>query len=225
MKIKSIASSSKGCCYIIDNGTHQILIECGVPLSRIRAGNDFDFSRIVACFTSHQHSDHSGFLPKLENETAIPIYCTEGTKKEFNLSIVEIIRPNKIIKPGGFIVFPVELKHDTECFGFIICCGKDVLYYATDTGKVSMHVIPGLTHLMIEANHSVELLADSDAEYKHRVSGYHLDIDSVVEFCKLHKKTLQEVHLIHLSAAHSDADLFQKMVAREIGVPVYVAGE
>ena len=226
LNIKPIASSSAGCAYVIDNGKHQILIEAGVSLSRIRAGNRFDLSRVVACLVSHQHSDHAGFLPKLEQETPIQIYCTQGTKEMHSLYSAKIISPNKIIKPGGgFTVFPVELVHNCECFGFIIASGKDVLYYATDTAKVSMHVIPDLTHLMIEANHSINSIVDSTSFHAREALANHLDIDSVVEFCKLHSKTLQEVHLLHLSSAHADADLFQSMVTRALGVPVFVAEE
>lgn len=202
------------------------MIDCGVPLDRIRAANNYDLSRVVACLVSHMHGDHSSGLPKLERETPIKIYCTAGTKLNYDLSNCEILRPNKIIKPGGnFTVFPVELVHNVECFGFIIATGKDVLYYATDTARVSMHVIPDLTVLMIESNHSIGLIQDSTSEHAKQALSNHLDIDSVVEFCKLHAKTLKEVWLLHLSGAHSDADLFQSMVTREIGVPVYVAEE
>lgn len=201
------------------------MLDCGAPLSRIREANNFDLSKIVACLVSHEHGDHAGYLEKLGNETTIPIYCTAGTVQKFGNQFKNILKPNKIIKPGGnFTIFPIELKHDVECFGFIVATGKDVLYYATDTSQVN-HQIPGLTHLMIEANHSIKLISESTSKHARKALANHLDIDSVVEFCRMHRKTLKEVCLLHLSGAHSDADKFQKMVACELGIPVYVAEE
>ncbi len=78
---------------------------------------------------------------------------------------------------------------------------------------------------MIEANHSFEKLIESerDRSVVARISENHLDIDSVVELCNRHKKTLKEIHLIHLSDAHSDENLFKSMVAGATGCPVYVS--
>jgi phosphoribosyl 1,2-cyclic phosphodiesterase len=225
LKIQSIASSSSGCAYAIDNGKNQLLIECGVNLKQIRAALDYDLSRVAGCLVSHEHGDHAKYLPKLEEETPIPIYCTEGTKIGYNLGQTEIIKKNRMIKIGDFVVIPVKLVHDVECFGFVIRSGNEILYYATDTGKVSMNLIPGLKYLMIECNHSLEILAESPVEYKDRITKYHLDIDSVIEFCLIHQSTLHEIHLLHLSDRHSDAKLFHDMVSRETGIPVYVAGK
>lgn len=224
IEIKTIASSSAGCCYIIDSGGHQLILECGVSMSKLRKALDYDFTRVVACFTSHEHGDHSKTLPSLELEACIPIYCTEGTKNQFDISRYTIIESNKFYKPNEFYtVYPVELSHDVECFGFLILCGKEVLFFATDTRIVPMHVIPGLTHLMIEANHSFESMVESEHFHVKRAFENHLDIDSVVEFCKLQQKTLKEVHLIHLSDSHADAEKFKKQVASTVGVPVYIA--
>ncbi len=224
MKIISIRSSSQGCCYIVESQGYQLLIECGIPFKSIQKAFDFDFKNLIACIVSHEHGDHSKYLPFLEDKTTIPIYCTQGTKDLFNLSICEIIIQNKIIKPGGnFAVLPVKLLHDVECFGFVIATGNDVLFYATDTSQLPKKIIVGLSHLMIEANHSFESIMDSDHAHAKRAFQNHLDIDSVVSFCKLHQKTLQEIHLIHLSDSHSDADKYKTMVARAVGVPVFVA--
>jgi len=224
VKIKPIASSSSGCCYVIESNGSQLLLECGIQIEKIRKSLDYDMSKVVACFTSHEHGDHSGYLQKLEISTPIQIYCTNGTERKYHLDTAIVIRPGKIFKPNGvFTVFPVELVHDVQCLGFVISDGSDILFYATDTGKISHRKILGITQLMIEANHSLDLLSASDAEYKDRVMRYHLDIDSVVDFCLKHKKTLKEVHLIHLSDDHSDAKLFENMVAGSAGVPVYVA--
>ena len=233
MNIKTIASSSKGCCYIVSSGEFQLLIECGVSLKKIREALDFDLSKVVGCLVSHEHGDHSGYLQKLEKETNIPIWCTKGTIDRFDLLTSNKLIPytwvsdmrSPIMTPFGALALP--LNHDVECLGFLIEIveypNKYRLFYATDTSEVK-YTIPGLTHLMIEANYSFENMIESERNKSalSRACEYHLDIDKVVDFVKRHP-SLEEIHLIHLSREHADAELFKKMVMDVSGVPVFVA--
>lgn len=233
MIIKSIASSSKGCCYVVTSGGYSLLIECGVKVSRIRETLNHDLSKVVGCLVSHDHGDHAKFLPKLEEETSIPIYCTEGTLKRFSLSSgCQVIKNRFVFCPS--LIFrcqALELNHDKnpfcECFGFHIQIfgKKESLFYATDTGDVK-YTIKGLTHLMIETNHSYERLIDSDinrAALK-RICETHLSIDDVCEFVSRHPD-LEEIHLLHMSAGHGDAVKFKRMIQDISGCIVKVADE
>ena len=224
MNIKTIASSSQGCCYIVESKGFKLLIEAGVPVKKIRQALNFDFSGVVGCLVSHEHGDHAKYLPQLEKETSIPIWCTEGTRNRFKLKGCSTLRNQNALNPNGeFSIMPVHLKHDVECFGFYIKSGNESLFYATDTGNINFQ-IDGLSHVMIEANHSFEKLIESerDRSVVARISENHLDIDSVVKFCMDHP-SLKEIHLIHLSDAHADEKLFKSMVARATGCPVYVS--
>ena len=69
MNIKTISSSSKGCSYIVESGKHQIIIEAGVPLKRIREALNHDLSKVVACLVSHEHVDHAHYLKQIEKQT------------------------------------------------------------------------------------------------------------------------------------------------------------
>ncbi len=91
MNIKTINSSSEGCAYIVESNGSQLLIEMGISLKKIRQALNFDFSGVVGCLVSHEHGDHAKYLPQLEKETFIPIWCTEGTKKRFNLKGCNVI--------------------------------------------------------------------------------------------------------------------------------------
>ena len=235
MKITSIASSSAGCAYAVESNGSVILLDCGVSLKRIREAVP-DLSKVVACLVSHEHGDHSGFLPKLEKETNIPIYCTEGSKKRFSLSnMVNTIRHTEYFDCGReFWVQPLRLEHDVECFGFAITdTPANRLLYITDTNIIGYHKneyekvdykFVGLTHLMIEANHSFEHMIESSAFHRKRSVENHLDIDSVVEFVKRHPD-LQEIWLLHLSSAHSNAEEFKERVQSVAGCIVKIAGE
>lgn len=224
MNIKPIASSSSGCAYVVESGEYQLLIECGVPLKKIREALNHDLSKVIGCVVSHEHGDHANYLPKLENETNIPIWCSRGVKKRFDLSMSHnIVNKFTFYPVADLAILCLKLDHDVECFGFMIYLEKKKLFYATDTNMVD-YTFPGLSHLMIEANHSFESMIESDRNNSvvKRTLETHLDIDQVVEFVKRHP-ALEEIHLIHLSDDHSDADLFQKMVSAAIGVPVFVA--
>ena len=224
MKITSIASSSAGCAYAVESNGSVILLDCGVSLKRIREVVP-DLSKVVACLVSHDHGDHSAFLPKLEKETNIPIYCTEGTKKRFSLSsLCREIKDRSFFNMSEiFSTYCFKLEHDVSCFGFIICDGQNELAYITDTASVN-YQFKGLTHLMIEANHSFEHMIESSAFHRKRSVENHLDIDSVVEFVKRHPD-LQEIWLLHLSSAHSNAEEFKERVQSVAGCIVKIAGE
>lgn len=221
MNIKTIASSSKGCCYVIESGGEQLLIECGIPLRKIREALNFDLSRVVGCLVSHEHKDHCGALSDLTSHTG-----ASGFGPFFGNPFCGHV-PVKPFEPfwcGEFYIKPVILQHDVECFGYVIKSGDDILFYATDTGEVNYN-IAGLTHLMIEANYSMEKLLESPLHESviARVSENHLSIDAAMEFALAHKKTLKEVHLLHLSDTHSDEAQFKRATQELLGVPVYIA--
>lgn len=55
MNIKSLASSSAGNCYLIDDGKSRLLLDCGISIKKIKGGADFNFSNISGCLCTHQH--------------------------------------------------------------------------------------------------------------------------------------------------------------------------
>jgi phosphoribosyl 1,2-cyclic phosphodiesterase len=55
MIIKSIASGSSGNCYKISDGKTSLLLECGIPIKKIKLGCDFDLSDILGCLVTHEH--------------------------------------------------------------------------------------------------------------------------------------------------------------------------
>jgi len=235
MKITTISSSSAGCCYLVESGGEQLLIECGIPLKKIREALKHDLSRVVGCLVSHEHGDHCKALPEIDKMTQITFYGPRSINKEapiYQGYPQQYYRwqptPVEITLGAGnaFRLRAIKLTHDVECFGYVVsyCYTDSLLFYASDTGELPYR-IKGLTHLMIEANYDMDILLDSEQNdaLRSRIADNHLSIDQAIEFALRHKDTLQEVHLLHLSDRHSNEADFLKRAQEALGVPVYVA--
>ena len=55
MRLKVIASSSKGNCYIIGSKEEILILECGVTFASIKKGIDFNLDKVVGVLISHEH--------------------------------------------------------------------------------------------------------------------------------------------------------------------------
>ena len=77
MTFTSIASSSKGNCYVVGDGETAVLLECGLPFRRIKQALGFDLSSIRACLISHEHQDHAKSAEALVKSGA-PVFASQG---------------------------------------------------------------------------------------------------------------------------------------------------
>ena len=64
MELKILGSSSKGNCYLLDNGKEALMIECGIAFKNVQKAVDFDITRIKACIKSHEHGDNAKHVEK-----------------------------------------------------------------------------------------------------------------------------------------------------------------
>ena len=61
IRIKSFGSGSDGNCYIVSDGTTNIMLECGVNYTYMMSclrKIGISITNIRACLVSHVHSDH-----------------------------------------------------------------------------------------------------------------------------------------------------------------------
>lgn len=86
LKFCGAAGTVTGSCSLIDTGSKQILVDCGLfqgsrTTSQLNYGEfPFDPKSIDAVLLTHAHIDHSGLLPKLvRGGFDGPIHCTEPT--------------------------------------------------------------------------------------------------------------------------------------------------
>lgn len=228
MKIKPIASSSKGNAYLVSDGKTTILLECGLSLKELKHKTKFVVpSQIDACFVSHSHNDHAKSLKDMLN-AGIDCYALKETFEAKGIAEHHRAKSIKFNYPyylKTMLIIPLEMKHDVPCVGFMIASretGERILF-ATDTYLIKAAPV-GLTHIMIEANYDVELVED-DA-LKNRLFKSHMGIDTTITYLKsIDLSKVKQIYLMHLSSRHSNEEDFKKRVQAATGKPVVVCKE
>ena len=135
LTIKSIASSSAGNCYLIDDGRTQIMIECGIPIKKIRQALDFNMSGVSGCLCSHAHLDHAK-AAKDVMKAGIDCYMSQGTINGLGLTghRVKQIEAKKRFEVGSFHIMPFESIHDCDgSMGFLLASHGDKCLFCTDS--------------------------------------------------------------------------------------------
>ena len=231
--ISPLASSSRGNCYHITDGVTPLLLDAGISIKRIRQGVGFGLSSVIGCLVTHLHGDHLKAVPDLL-KAGIDCYMSEGTAQGVDPHHrLHIIEPLKQFKLGEWIVLPFPAEHDCEgAMGFLLAnrAGEKLLYL-TDS-YYCKYKFSGLTHLLLECNHSYEILDENVAsgalplEMKKRLIQSHMSLENAKKFLQANDLSkVKEIHLIHLSERNSDAKRFKREVQEVSGKPVFVAGE
>lgn len=232
IEIQALASSSRGNCYRISDSVTPLLLEVGIPFREIQKKLLFKTSEIVACLISHEHQDHAKSVQDV-TRAGIDCYMSKGTAEALKVSghRIKLIEDRKEFDIGSWRVLPFKTEHDAkEPLGFLMANkAGDKLLFATDTYYVRFK-FNGLTHIMLEANHSRELLNQNvlagkvPAAMKKRLMTSHMNMEQVKEFLKANDLSkVQSIWLIHLSDGNSDEALFKREIQSLTGKPVYIA--
>lgn len=202
-----------------------------MPLKDVRAQMDFGKS-LAGVLVSHQHGDHAGHLAEVSTLGAA-IYTNSAVRSIMPDDVqrcIHVMDVEATCAVGGFKVVPFELKHDVECYGFLIWheeLGK--LLFVTDTTSCDYN-FNGLSHIMIEANYDDAILMKNveddivPVSVAERVRRSHMELTDTKLFLEgVDGSNLKDVILIHLSGKNSRREAFCEAVRRIVGVPVYAA--
>lgn len=235
MKLKVLGSSSKGNCYILDNGKEALVLEAGVRFSEVQKAVDFDISRIQGCLISHEHGDHSAFVQGFLN-SRINCYLSRGTNEKLKARYRGyfcplLIEANTTFSIGSFKVIPFDVQHDAEePFGYLIHHEEmgNVLF-ATDTYYLKYR-FKDLSNLIIECNYDSEILDENyrlgliNRQRRDRTIKSHLSYQTLTEIlCANDLSRVNNIVLIHLSESNSHAEKFRKGVEQITGKNTYIA--
>lgn len=215
MKFRIIASGSRGNMTYIETEQAKILIDAGISLKEAEKRSDIDFSNLDAILITHEHGDHVGFLKTIASKTNAIVYIQKDTlatvvrrnKYDMNLR-VKYIEPNQTYAIKDLKFYTLNLSHDVLCLGFIFNNNGRSLGYITDTGFIQLpyiNLLKKVDALIIEANHDIEMLYNSDRHWALKQRIYSVKGHMSNYICGqilntiIQEKRLQQVVLAHLS--------------------------
>ncbi len=228
MDFLPLYSSSLGNLYRVTDGQTPLLIECGVPIQAIKKALGYRLSEVAGCLVSHSHMDHSRAVKGL---LRIGIDCYMSAETADTLGVkghrLHILQPLRQFNMGTWRVLPFSTQHDCPgSMGFLLALRGEKLLFATDTYYIKYR-FSSLSHIAIECNYSLDTLSpDIGAARRRRLIESHFSLENVKKFLAANDLSgVREIHLLHMSRDHGDADRFQGEIQGLTGKPVYVAGE
>lgn len=235
INIEAFGSSSKGNCYRIKSSVNgdELLLDVGLPFKDVQRACRYNFINLLGAVVTHQHGDHSKAVVDML-KLGHKIYMLRDTAQALHVlderTWIEII-PKQSIKIGVFTVLPFELEHDVPNVGYLITDGEEKLLYITDT-YYCKYTFKGVHHILVECNHSYEILNKKVADgvlLKHRMERLiqsHFALENVIKFLQSMDLTVcKAIHLIHLSNENSNEKEFKQAVQMATGKLVIVHKE
>lgn len=169
MKIKTLASGSKGNCTIVLCEETKIIIDMGISyltLKRSLEENSLSLDDFSGILITHCHNDHIRGLASLVKHSQLNVYIPEAMYD----SIKEYVPyPKCIFVEDEFYINDVKIElihtsHDAPySVGFIIEKGNKSIVYVTDTGYINRKYLAkmvGKNAYLIESNHDEGMLMD-----------------------------------------------------------------
>jgi phosphoribosyl 1,2-cyclic phosphodiesterase len=205
MKFYSLASGSKGNCFVVKTNQSTIVIDCGSTKKHLInsfTNIDINYTQVDALLITHGHSDHVGQVKMFKNiPTFSPISINNGQG-------YQQVVPFMSFHINELTITPIPLSHDSEItVGYILEDAYEKLVYITDTGYVKSSLIPMIKdaqYIILESNHDPEMLMNSRRPHgiKTRIlsDNGHLSNQACAQvLSKIVSLKTKEVVLAHLS--------------------------
>lgn len=217
MKYQVISSGSKGNMTYIETSKVKVLLDAGISLKEAKNRTNIDFTKINAILITHEHTDHISNLVTIAKQSNPIIYLDKNTfniiynryKDKISNFVFKFIEANKKYDIEDLSFVPLRLSHDSSsCLGFVFSSNKKTLGYVTDTGFIPLpyiNLLKRLDHLIIEANHDIEMLNNSDRDWvlKQRILSVRGHMSNIIcgEVINtiIQSKYLKTIVLAHLS--------------------------
>ena len=232
MRVKVLASGSKGNATLVETKFTKVLIDVGLSYRELKkrlASVQTNVEDIGAVFITHEHSDHIKGLNTFLKRHQIPVYLSEGS---YNAIVGEkkigvehpsfnVIEEDQLIQIQDFNFHPFLISHDAyEPFGYCVYEGNKKLVYLTDTGFVSQQNeerIRNADIYILETNHNVEMLMGTNRPWylKQRILGDlgHLcNEDAFDVLARVRGDDTKYVYMAHISEEANSVDLLKLTV-------------
>lgn len=223
MKVKVLASGSKGNCTLIKTERLNILIDIGITYQQLASELEkmnLTPKDLTAILITHTHSDHIKGLTALVKKTNLKVYALEEMVEELSKKIPldNIFLYKKPLELEDLKINLIRISHDVEGVGFIIEHKNHSLVYITDTGYINRKYLPMMKNkdvYIIESNHDEEMLMEGPYPYilKQRVISDkgHLSNKTTAEYLleSVGEKT-KKIVLAHISENNNTEELALK---------------
>lgn len=235
LEIKVIASGSAGnCTMLTSTAGEKILLDAGIPYKIVAVAANYE--PINFALITYEHCDHANksTIKKLL-ERGTEVYMTTGTKDALKLETRHNLHSLKYkfnaraVKIGSCKFKLLEVMHDAaEPVAFQIEDVDDTVLYVADAKNIP-YGLDDFKKLIVGTNFSEERLkrSDTDSYQKQRIFDNHISIERAFEHFDIMKRCgelehLREVHLIHISQRHGNAEEFKHVLASVFGdIPIY----
>ena len=223
LTLKTIASSSAGNFHILRRNDEVLILDCGIPMAKIKQALNWQIGGIKAVLVTHVHQDHSKSIQNFRNMGIEAFAPYEQSVKKPQCK-----------QFGGFKVTSLPMldksmevwQHTntdlSQCpiYGFLIEADGQKLLYVTDTKQCVWNFkAQKLNHILLGTNYQLELLEDN-AKRNHSLTG-HMSLSTAVAMIEANSTdALRNVILCHLSAQNSDSDKMLAEVQKAAGCGV-----
>lgn len=169
MKVKVLASGSKGNSAIVLCDDTKIIIDAGISytqLKRMLEESQLNILDFQALFITHNHSDHIRGLSTLIKHTNIRVYIPEAMYQDLEKVVPKhrCVFIEDTFQINDVFVELIHTSHDTNCsVGYIIKHKEKELVYVTDTGYINRKFLQRMRNkdiYILESNHDEVMLMD-----------------------------------------------------------------
>ena len=232
LKFISFGSGSSGNCYYLATPSDALLIDIGVGLRSLKKDcreYGVSLSDVHHVLVTHDHADHIKSVGSFSHDYEVPVYATRAVHVGINRNycITQKIAPElacmlekgRTVQMGDFTVTPFEVPHDSsDNVGYFIEAGGTNFCIMTDAGCVTDEMkeyIRRAHHLVIEANHDIEMVQDGPYPQflKERIlsrTGHLNNRDCGIAVAENMSEQLRHVWLCHLSEENNHPELARK---------------
>lgn len=221
MILKTIGSGSSGNCHFLTASNGETLIlDCGVPISEIKKGLDWNIKNVVGCVVTHHHKDHSKSvedLRKIGIKVATPYLASDEyslVRIYFDHTRFRVVTFELTTKNGKWTHTNAD-GSECECYGYIIShpeMGK--LLYTTDTELVKWR-FDDLNHILLGVDYDKNMVDMSNPAKASHVLRGHMSIDTACKFVEAnYSPDVQNVIMCHLSEENADEDKFTEQMEK-----------
>lgn len=228
LRVCSLSSGSTGNCTFVASDSAAVLIDAGIPLSRIEKSLRV-FSvpcDKVSVLVTHTHSDHISGIGALESKYGVPVYAhslSADVKDKCGLAADRFTEfGDGDFGIGDLLIAPFRVSHDVPCVGYRVYNRGKKVSILTDLGRVTDGIINSVADsdmVIIEANHDEELLMNNPKYtffLKKRIlsdSGHLSNAACAAAVVRLAAGGVRQIMLAHLSRENNYPELAFRCVA------------